>query len=85
MIRQEDLEEQFSEILNSITIPDAFVRWACKWLKQLSQESATKEDAIKTQQLRRLTKIDSELNRLLDLRISDEIDKEMFDLKKSSL
>ena len=85
MIRQEDLEEQFSEILNSITIPDAFVQWACKWLKQLSQESATKEDAIKTQQLRRLTKIDSELNRLLDLRISNEIDKEMFDLKKSSL
>ena len=85
MIRLEDLEIQFSEILNSITIPEAFVKWSCKWLRELSNESATKEEAIKTQQLTRITKIDSELNRLLDLRISEEIDKELFDLKKSSL
>lgn len=84
-VREENLEQQFSEILSSVTIPEDFIQWAVKWLHEENEDYAAKRDAVFKQQQKNIEKINKEIDRLLDLRLQEEIDKDTFIAKKDSL
>jgi len=84
-IRKEDLEAQLCEILDSISIPESFVKWAIKWLKDNNEESLLKEKSVLNQQKLNLDKIDNQLKRLLDLRLDSLIDDSTFKSKNEAL
>ena len=85
MLREADLERQFVTILDSITVPDEFVQWAIKWLNDEGKEAQVKRDAILKQQQRQIEKLNKEIDRLLDLRLQDEVDSSIFKIKKDAL
>jgi len=84
-IREEELEEQIIELLDSITITEDFLQWAIKWLKGLNEESQVKYESIKIQQRNRIDQIDSEISKLVDLCLQDAIDANMLKSKKQVL
>ena len=84
-VREEDLEAQYKDLVDSITISEDFSKWSIKWLRLLNKEESSKEDSVRDQQVKRLQKIDKELSTLLDLRIQGEIEADLFKLKKDIL
>lgn len=84
-VREELIEKQFLEILDSFTIPSSFVQWVVKWLYDQSQESTIKQNSILEQQKKRLVKLNDQLQRLLDLRLYNEIDQDTFKAKNEAL
>lgn len=84
-VREDVLEKQFLEILDSLTIPPSFVQWVVKWLYDQSQESTIKQNSILEQQKKRLVKLNDQLHRLLDLRLYNEIDQDTFKAKNEAL
>ncbi len=84
-IREEAVEKQFQELLDSVSLPDSFVGWVKKWLFQEKEVAEVKRDSVLKQQQFRVEKINRELDKLLELRINDEIEPEIFKIKKNSL
>jgi len=84
-IRKEDLESQLIEILDQISIPESFVKWAIQWLKDNNEIDTTKEQSVLNQQKANLDKIDIQLKRLLDLRLEGLIDDSTFRAKNEAL
>lgn len=84
-IREENLEQQFKELLDSFAIPDSFVEWARKWLKQETEVAGIKRDVLLKQQQRKVEKINKEIDKLLELRLNDELEPDLFKSKKASL
>lgn len=84
-IREEDLDKQFSEIMESITIPEAFVQWCAKWLQDQSEEDTIKRKSLRKQQEKSLNKLDDQIQKLLNLRLNEEIDSDTFKAKNESL
>ncbi|NQY80137.1 MAG: recombinase family protein [Candidatus Caenarcaniphilales bacterium] len=85
MIIEAELEEQIIELLDSIKINKAFVSWVKKWLVDFSQEQSEKQKTIREIQKNQLNKIDNQIERLLEMRINEEIDAELFKIKKDNL
>lgn len=84
-IRKEELEKQIIEILDSVSIPESFIKWAIQWLKDNNEESITKEKAVLNQQKKSLEKIDDQLQRLLDMHLDELIDSDTFKTKNGVL
>ena len=84
-IRKESLEDQMIELLESVEIPKEFTEWAIQWLKDNNDESITKEKSVLEQQKINLTKIDDQLQKLLDMQLNGYIDLDTFKMKNKSL
>ena len=84
-IRAEKLDEQMLGLLGSITVPESFIQWAIKWLKEENEDAITKEKSIKEQQTRQLMKLDDQLKKLVDMKLEDLIDLESYKSKKESI
>ena len=84
-IREEELEKQFIELLDSITVSEGFSKWAAKWLHHEKEEDTTRRETIKDQQRKQVDKIDKQLDKLIDLRLDEAIDDETFKFKKELL
>ena len=84
-ISQKDLEKQIQDLLNSVHVHQDFLDWAKKWLSVLHLNEANHQQTILNSQQKSLSQIETQLNRLLDLRINDQIDDSAFNLKKQQL
>jgi len=84
-IRLEKLEEQITEALKQIEIPESFKNWAIEHLNELSKEEAkevTKRHRAEEQNSKR---IQDKLDKLMQMRLEDLIDNEEFLNEKSKL
>lgn len=84
-IRSEDLEKQFQDCLEEIEIPKSLHVWAIKQLKQIHvqeiRDRAATIGAWKRQYADKATRMD----KLLDLRLRDEITEEEYRERKTAL
>lgn len=85
MLREEDLQIQILDILDSIEIPEAFLSWAKKWLIEFSKGESERQKALRVVQKNQLNKLDNQIERLIELRINEEIEADIFKLKKEAL
>ncbi len=84
-IREEDLNQQLSDLLGSIEIPEAFHNWAMKALKEETEKEKTdRNDLIKTHE-DSLSLINRKMDTLLSMRINNEIESEEFTKRKNML
>ncbi len=84
-IRKELLEEQITEVLEGVTMPESFVQWAIQWLKDNNDESMTKEQSVLNEQKISLDKLNDQLHRLLDMQLNGLIDIDTFKIKNETL
>lgn len=62
-----------------------FIHWAKKWVKFLHQNESNFQEDVLDNSRRQLTQIDTRLNKLLDLYIDENLDKESYEIKKAKL
>jgi site-specific DNA recombinase len=84
-IRLEDLEDQITEVLESITIPSTFVSWALDVLKSRNKEMVQINKNQLANLQRQYSMIDRQLDTLLDMRLDDSISDEMFCDRKNKI
>ncbi len=84
-VRSENLEAQFAQMLDSITIPEHYIEWVKKWLKHANSEFQVKEQSVFKQQASAIEKINKQLEKLVDMKLEDIIDSETFKLKRDAL
>lgn len=84
-IRNERLEAQMLEIVELVTLPEAFVEWAIKWLKDEYQEFTTKQESVSHEQVKQIEKINLQINKLVDMKLDDLIDTDTFKARKETL
>jgi len=84
-IREEDLNQQVMELLDRIYIPPEFCKWALEQLKLENHKEQAIQEQIDENRENLLKSVTSKLNRLLDMRISDEISEEDYRKKQSEL
>ncbi|MDE1921323.1 MAG: recombinase family protein, partial [Candidatus Omnitrophica bacterium] len=79
------LVDLFAEPVIQVTLPDAFVEWLRRHLKDFSQEiDMIRDNRIKTLK-QEYTRANERLNRLLDLRLDNEINDEAYRSRKTEL
>ncbi|KAB8154250.1 hypothetical protein EZY14_007380 [Kordia sp. TARA_039_SRF] len=84
-IRKELLDKQFESFITSLEIRANFIDWAEKWLKYLEQREVQKEKKDKQTRIRQIKDLESQLSRLVDMRMTDEIGADLFKKKKEVL
>jgi site-specific DNA recombinase len=70
-IRVEPLQEQFVPLLESITIPKPFAEWSIRWLRTLHQDEVRDRTGAHSSLQRAYNDVESKLDKLMDLRLSD--------------
>lgn len=84
-ITEKDLFDQIYRQLILLKPPEEFILWAKRWISFIhKQESHSQEDVLKSQH-QNIEKVENKLNRLLDMRINDEVNEETYRSKKSVL
>lgn len=84
-ITQTELEQQFKNLLDKIYIHQDFLDWAKEWLSVIHQNQYKYHETVIESQQKALLAIEGQLNRLIDLRINNQITDAIFDLKKIQL
>ena len=84
-IRKEELEKQITAILDSVSIPESFVKWAIQWLRDHNDESILKEKSVLNEQKISLDKLDNQIHKLLDMHLEGLIDSDAFKSKNDAL
>jgi len=84
-IEEKALESQIQSFLDSLTIPEAFVRWAVTVLREREGEDEAAEEERKESIRRRLRRIDRELGELLNLKLRELLSESEFVNKRKSL
>jgi len=84
-IKLADLENQIESYLEKIQINRKYLDWAIEHLKRTSQVEAGKTASITDSQTKSLSRIDKQLDRLIDMRSSEEITSEEYSAKKKAL
>lgn len=84
-IEEKKLEEQISQIISKIHIPDSFKVWAIDILKKENQKETKERDVELANIQRELTKCENQLNNLLDAYLTGEFPKEQVSEKQKSL
>lgn len=70
--REEDIEAQIIEVLNSLTIDDDFYKLAMEEINKANEKEVSNRDEIKKQQFRELDRCQIRLDNLLKLKISPD-------------
>lgn len=84
-VEVKQLEKQIDEYLATIQINQKYLDWAIKHLKKSHElESSSREVMLQSQQ-KAYSEISKKLDKLLELRLNDEISEEEYTTKKSSL
>lgn len=81
-IRMELLDDQFENFLTSLTIDKDFINWAEKWFNYIEKSEIQRNKKDKQIRFRKIKDLDSQLSRLIDMRMSDEIGVDLFRKKK---
>ena len=84
-IEGSELEKQAKDQLNNIQIPQDFCDWAIQTLKNENGKEAEIRASIIDQQRKAYDQCVKKLDKLLELRLSGEVDEEQFLAKKESL
>ena len=84
-IREEALEAQIALVLKTITIPPQFHTWALNQLKKLHKEEEATRNTILESQNDQLEQCVKKINRLLDMRVQEEITVDEYQSKKEDL
>lgn len=71
--REDDLEKQIIELLKQIEIPPSFHSWAIKKLKEEQNKEITDRGSILETYQKKLRECDQQLNKLLQMRMNEEI------------
>lgn len=79
------LEKQIDEYLSSIQINQKYLDWAIKYLKKAHKREASSRLSIYQSQQKAYKQIIKKLDRLLDIRMAEEITEEEYRSKKSDL
>lgn len=84
-LKEKDLINQIHAFLGKVQPDIEFITWAKRWLAVLhGHESSTQENILKSQQ-ETLRSVENKLNRLLDMRLNDQLDDSTYQTKKKSL
>ena len=84
-LRKEELEAQILDILGRIEIPPEFYSWAIEQLKSEAKKETTSRKSILTAQRRDYDECVKRIDRLLEMRMNEEITPEEFAEKKAEL
>jgi DNA invertase Pin-like site-specific DNA recombinase/predicted metal-binding protein len=84
-IEQKELEKQILEILGRIEIPAEFHKWAIEQLKRESYEETKERNKILENQKLNYQKCLRRIDKLMEMRMNEEIDQQEFLEKKSEL
>lgn len=84
-VRKENLNSQFEDFVSQLVVNNDFVQWCTKWLDFLNDsysENLKQKEKNKTE---KYNSIKSKIMRLVDMRMNDEIDENLFKEKKTIL
>ena len=84
-IRRNKLEEQISNILEEVEIPSSFRDWALEALRAKNEGESKQRGEILHSQQRQYNNCVNKIDRLIDMRASDEITEDEFISKKKEL
>ena len=84
-LRKEEMETQIMDILERIEIPPEFSQWAIAQLKKEADKEVGSRKSILTAQRKNYDDCLNKLNRLLEMRMNEEITPEEFSEKKTEL
>lgn len=84
-LRKEEMEAQIMDILKRIEIPPEFSQWAIAQLKKEADKEVGSRKSILTAQRKNYDDCLNKLDRLLEMRMNEEITPEEFSEKKTSL
>ncbi len=79
------LEAQIEEYLASIQINERYLEWAIRHLRKMHKQEATTQDALLHSQHKAAREVAKKLNRLLEMRLADEVSEEEYRAKKADL
>lgn len=84
-IRLEALEQSIKDFLGRVHIKQEYLNWALEYLKKNNKKDAEEAQLITLTQQEALKQSTAKLERLLEMRLNNEIDKEQFLVKKEQL
>jgi site-specific DNA recombinase len=84
-IREESLEDQFSNILDNITIPPEFQQWAIKAMREDQASEKEDRERILSMQQEQLGLAERKLETILSMRLNGELTPEEYSDKKKLL
>jgi len=84
-VQEYEVEEQLHEILQSISLPDDFIRWALDLIKKDNKDHIYENMKRLSVYETKLTKVQSVLDGLIEMRAGGEISEEEFRNKRSEL
>ena len=84
-IREEDLESQVSEILQSFKIPEDFMEWGKLYLRLTHQKQAKNREEIYNNHEKNFREAEKKLNSLTDMKLSGLLSDEEFIKQKNRL
>jgi len=84
-IRLEKLEEQITEALEQIEIPERFKNWAIEYLNELNKEEAKEVTKRHRAEEQNAKNVQADLDKLMQMRLRDIIDDEEFLKEKTKL
>ena len=84
-IEVKNLEQQISQHLSNLELPDEFIVWAIDTIKSGNDMDGDNISIIRTNQKRELSIIERKLDTLLNLKINESISDEEYDRKKKEL
>lgn len=84
-LKETELLNQINTLLLTVKPDEEFIKWAKRWLAVLhGHEASTQENILKSQH-EALQRVENKLNRLLDMRLSDQLDDLTYQAKKKNL
>jgi hypothetical protein len=84
-IKESDMIEKVAKRLKEVQPSIEFIKWAKKWIDFLHQNESQFQNNITDNGKRKVTQIDNRLNKLLDLYIDGDLEKNSYDMKKKEL
>ncbi len=84
-MKEDELTNKIIEQLQKVQPSIEFIRWAKKWVKFLHQNESQFQENVLDGSRRQLTQTDNRLNKLLDLYIDGNLDKDTYEGKKKKL
>lgn len=83
-VRKEDINDQFLNYINRLQINSEFAEWIMRWIKVIRNQQTETNSETKANLKRAISKIEDKEDRLLELRMDGELDKDEFLKKKES-
>jgi site-specific DNA recombinase len=84
-MKEEQIDEQLLDILNTIKIPKEFADWATKWLAYLNENKTTDRKVVNKTLQETYNDVQNKINRLTDALIKDLISEDEFKTKKKQM